>query len=113
MSIVDVTNRFYSFQEDASQLIYVERGLVPVLWAQPRYDWGAVGVTTIVDKLLLKKTVPRNIRMELIRVPATTCVRTRGVCTAGASRFRRSTSRSSRPRACERRPRAVYQRSRP
>jgi ribose transport system substrate-binding protein len=50
------------------QLIYVERGLVPVLWAQPVYDWGAIGVGTIVDKLLLKKTVPRNIRMELIRV---------------------------------------------
>jgi ribose transport system substrate-binding protein len=50
------------------QLIWVERGLVPVLWAQPVYDWGAIGVATIVDKLLLKKTVPRNIRMELIRV---------------------------------------------
>ncbi len=50
------------------QLIYVERGLVPVLWAQPLYDWGAVGVSTIVDKLVHKKTVPRNIRMELIRV---------------------------------------------
>ena len=50
------------------QLIYVERGLVPVLWAQPLYDWGAVGVSTIVDKLVLKKTVPKNIRMELIRV---------------------------------------------
>jgi len=50
------------------QLIYLERGLVPVLWAQPLYDWGAIGVSTIVDKLLLKKTVPRNIRMELIRV---------------------------------------------
>ncbi len=50
------------------QLIYVERGLVPVLWAQPVYDWGAIGVSTIVDKLLLKKTVPRSIRMELIRV---------------------------------------------
>jgi len=50
------------------QLIYVERGLVPVLWAQPVYDWGAVGVSTIVDKVLLKKTVPSNIPMELIRV---------------------------------------------
>ena len=50
------------------QLIYVERGLVPVLWAQPLYDWGAVGVSTIVDKLVLKKTVPKSIRMELIRV---------------------------------------------
>jgi len=50
------------------QLIYVERGLVPVLWAQPVYDWGAIGVSTIVDKVLLKKTVPRRIKMELIRV---------------------------------------------
>jgi ribose transport system substrate-binding protein len=50
------------------QLIYVERGLVPVLWAQPVYDWGAVGVSTIVDKVLLKKTVPTSVHMELIRV---------------------------------------------
>jgi ribose transport system substrate-binding protein len=50
------------------QLVYVERGLVPVLWAQPLYDWGAVGVSAIVDKLLLKKAVPRTIQMELMRV---------------------------------------------
>jgi len=50
------------------QLVYVERGLVPILWAQPVYDWGAVGVSTIVDKVLLKKTVPSSIHMELIRV---------------------------------------------
>jgi ribose transport system substrate-binding protein len=50
------------------QLVYVERGLVPVLWAQPLYDWGAIGVSTIVDKVLLKKAVPRSIRMELMRV---------------------------------------------
>jgi ribose transport system substrate-binding protein len=50
------------------QLIYVERGLVPVLWAQPVYDWGAIGVSTIADKLLFKKSVPKSIRMELIRV---------------------------------------------
>ncbi len=30
--------------------------------------WGAVGVSTIVDKVLLDKTVPRRIPMELIRV---------------------------------------------
>lgn len=52
------------------QLVYVERGLVPVLWAQPVYDWGAVGVETIANKLLLKKAVPKTIRMELIRVTA-------------------------------------------
>jgi hypothetical protein len=39
-----------------------------VLWAQPIYDWGTIGVSTIVDKLLLKKTTPKTIRMEPIRV---------------------------------------------
>jgi ribose transport system substrate-binding protein len=50
------------------QLIYVERGLVPVLWAQPVYLWGKVGVETIVEKLALKKQVPEKIRMDLVRV---------------------------------------------
>jgi ABC-type sugar transport system substrate-binding protein len=50
------------------QFVWVERGLVPVLWAQPLYDWGAVGVSSIVDRVLLKKAVPRSIPMELIRV---------------------------------------------
>jgi ribose transport system substrate-binding protein len=50
------------------QLVYLERGLVPVLWAQPVYDWGTVGVATIVDKVMLKKSTPKTIRMEPIRV---------------------------------------------
>ena len=50
------------------EFVYVERGLVPVLWAQPLYDWGAVGVSSIVDKVLLKKSVPRTVPMELVRV---------------------------------------------
>jgi ribose transport system substrate-binding protein len=50
------------------QFVYVERGLVPILWAQPVYDWGAVGVSTIVDKVLLKKAVPSRIPLELIKV---------------------------------------------
>jgi ribose transport system substrate-binding protein len=50
------------------QLVYIERGLVPVLWAQPIYDWGRIGVSTIADKLLLSKTPPKTIRMEPIRV---------------------------------------------
>ena len=50
------------------QLNYVERGLVPVLWAQPVYLWGKVGVETIVDKVLLGKAVPPRIKMELVRV---------------------------------------------
>jgi ribose transport system substrate-binding protein len=50
------------------QLNYVERDLVPVLWAQPTYLWGKIGVETIVDKVLLGKTVPERVRMELVRV---------------------------------------------
>jgi ribose transport system substrate-binding protein len=49
-------------------LIYVEKGLVPVLLAQPSYLWGTVGVETIVDKLLLKKEPPPVIPMELLKV---------------------------------------------
>jgi ribose transport system substrate-binding protein len=50
------------------ELIYVEKGVVPVLWAQPTYLWGKVGVETIVDKLVFNKTVPERIRMEPVRV---------------------------------------------
>jgi ribose transport system substrate-binding protein len=50
------------------ELNFVDRGLVPVLWAQPTYLWGKVGVETIVDKLLLKKNIPEKIPMPLVRV---------------------------------------------
>ena len=50
------------------ELIYVEKGLVPVLWAQPTYLWGKVGVETIVDKVVFKKTIPERIRMDPVRV---------------------------------------------
>lgn len=50
------------------ELIYVEKGIVPVLWAQPTYLWGKVGVDTIVDKLVFNKTVPERIRMDPVRV---------------------------------------------
>jgi ribose transport system substrate-binding protein len=50
------------------QLNYVERGFVSVLWAQPTYDWGRVGVETIVDKVLFGKSVPSRLPMELVRV---------------------------------------------
>jgi ribose transport system substrate-binding protein len=50
------------------ELNYVERGLVPVLWAQPTYDWGRVGVETIVDKVVLGKSVPAKLHMDLVRV---------------------------------------------
>ncbi|HEY7514421.1 MAG TPA: substrate-binding domain-containing protein, partial [Vicinamibacteria bacterium] len=50
------------------ELSYIERGLVPVLWGQPIYLWGQVGVETIVDHVFFGKTVPERIRMELVRV---------------------------------------------
>jgi ribose transport system substrate-binding protein len=50
------------------QLSYVEKGLVPVLWAQPVYLWGKVGVDSIFDKVILKKAVPERIRAEPVRV---------------------------------------------
>lgn len=51
-----------------AQLAYVEQGIAPVLLAQPVYNWGYVGVNTIVDKLRFNKEVPEIIPMELVRV---------------------------------------------
>jgi ribose transport system substrate-binding protein len=51
-----------------AQLPYVEKGLAPVLLAQPIYLWGSVGVEKVVDKVILKKDVPAVIPMELVRV---------------------------------------------
>ena len=51
-----------------AMLPYVEKGLAPVLLAQPTYLWGHVSVGTIVDKVHLKKDVPTIIPMELVRV---------------------------------------------
>jgi ribose transport system substrate-binding protein len=52
-----------------SQLVYVDRGIVPVLLAQSVYLWGDVGVRTIFDKVHDNKS-PANpiIPMELVRV---------------------------------------------
>jgi ribose transport system substrate-binding protein len=51
-----------------AELVYVEKGLAPVLLAQPTYMWGYVSVQRIVDKVYLKKDVPPIIPMELVRV---------------------------------------------
>ena len=50
------------------QLAYVDQGVVPVLLAQSVYQWGYVGVRTVVEKVYLKKDVPEIIPMELVRV---------------------------------------------
>ena len=51
-----------------AELPYVEKGIAPVLLAQPTYLWGYVSVEKIVDKLVLKKDVPAINRMQLVRV---------------------------------------------
>ena len=51
-----------------SELVYVDKGIAPVLLAQPVYQWGYVGVNTIVDKVINKKEVPTIIPMDLVRV---------------------------------------------
>jgi ribose transport system substrate-binding protein len=50
------------------ELVYVEKGLAPVLLAQPTYMWGYVSVQRIFDKVHLKKDVPQIIPMEVVRV---------------------------------------------
>jgi ribose transport system substrate-binding protein len=51
-----------------AELAYVEKGLAPVLLAQPTYLWGQVSVQRIFDKVQLKKDVPQIIPMELVKV---------------------------------------------
>jgi ribose transport system substrate-binding protein len=51
-----------------AELAYVEKGLAPVLLAQPTYLWGYESVKRIVDKVHLKQEVPTIIPMELVRV---------------------------------------------
>jgi ribose transport system substrate-binding protein len=50
------------------ELVYVEKGLAPVLLAQPTYMWGYVSVQRIVDKVHLNQDVPPIIPMDVVRV---------------------------------------------
>jgi ribose transport system substrate-binding protein len=51
-----------------AELAYVEKGLAPVLLAQPTYLWGYVSVQKIIEKVHLKQDVPTVIPMDLVRV---------------------------------------------
>ena len=51
-----------------AELEYVDRGLAPVLLAQPTYKWGQISVEKIVEKVIQKKDVPVINQMELVRV---------------------------------------------
>jgi len=63
-------NRIKVVSVDAlpAELAYVDKGIAPVLLAQPVYQWGYVGVKTIVDKIYYKKDVPQRIPMQTVRV---------------------------------------------
>jgi ribose transport system substrate-binding protein len=52
-----------------SELDYLDKGIVPVLLAQPTYVWGVTSVGMIVDHVMLHKDVPSFVKMPLIRVP--------------------------------------------
>jgi ribose transport system substrate-binding protein len=51
-----------------AQLAYVEKGIAPVLLAQPIFEWGNTSVRLIVKKLIDKEDVPEINKMELVRV---------------------------------------------
>jgi ribose transport system substrate-binding protein len=51
-----------------AELPYVEKGLAPVLLAQPTYQWGYVSVNKIFEKVQLKQDVPMIMPMDLVRV---------------------------------------------
>jgi ribose transport system substrate-binding protein len=51
-----------------AELGYIEKGIAPVLLAQPVYDWGHKSVELIVDKIILGKEVPKVTKMELVKV---------------------------------------------
>jgi ribose transport system substrate-binding protein len=51
-----------------AQLAYVDKGITPVLLAQPTYLWGYESTKRIFDKVQLKKDVPEIIPMDLVRV---------------------------------------------
>lgn len=51
-----------------AELAYVDKGIAPVLLAQPCYEWGHTSVGIIVDKLINKKDVPVKNDMKLVRV---------------------------------------------
>jgi ribose transport system substrate-binding protein len=54
-----------------AELAYVDKGIAPVLLAQPVYDWGYKSVGFVMDKLD-GKTVPEMNKMDLIRVDKST-----------------------------------------
>jgi len=50
------------------ELPYVEKGIAPVLLAQPTYKWGYISVEKVIDRIHRKADVPEINRMELVKV---------------------------------------------
>lgn len=50
------------------ELAYVDKGIAPILLAQPIYEWGHQSVKIIADHCLGKKDVPPINKMELVPV---------------------------------------------
>lgn len=51
-----------------AELAYIEKGIAPVLLAQPTYNWGYKSVGIIVDKMINGKTIDPINKMDLVRV---------------------------------------------
>lgn len=51
-----------------AELAYVDKGIAPVLLAQPTYKWGYDSVKLIIDKVVNHKEVPTINKMTLVRV---------------------------------------------
>ncbi|HEY7877079.1 MAG TPA: substrate-binding domain-containing protein [Gemmatimonadaceae bacterium] len=51
-----------------AELAYVDRGLAPVLLAQPTYLWGYQSVKTVFDHVYRHQPVPAHVQMQLVRV---------------------------------------------
>ena len=51
-----------------AELAYVDKGIAPVLLAQPTYLWGYTSVNMIVDHVINKKDIPVVNKMPLVKV---------------------------------------------
>ncbi|MHB8637002.1 MAG: substrate-binding domain-containing protein [Fimbriimonadaceae bacterium] len=51
-----------------AELAYIDKGIAPVLLAQPCFEWGHTSLEIIANKLILKKAVPVINDMKLVRV---------------------------------------------
>jgi ribose transport system substrate-binding protein len=68
MSLDPAKVKIVSIDALPAELGYIDKGIAPVLLAQPVYEWGHKSVELIVDKIILGKDVPKVTKMDLIKV---------------------------------------------